>query len=156
MAKKQNTVAVVSGIVGPIAESMGYRIWDVRFLKEGAEWYLRIFIDKDGGVDIDDCVDFTHAVNGPLDEADPIEQAYMLEVSSPGLERELKRDEHFEAYVGKKIKLRTIRPQNGERDFAGTLKSADSASFVLLTDDGNETEFVKKECAYVKADDFDF
>ena len=72
MAKGGNTVAVVRELAKPIAEELGLEIWDVRFLKEGSQWYLRIFIDKEGGVSIDDCVDFTHAINKPLDEADPI------------------------------------------------------------------------------------
>ena len=105
MAKGGNTVKTVWEIVEPFAQELGLKIWDVRFLKEGSSWYLRIFIDKDGGVSIDDCVDLTHAINKPLDEADPIEQAYFLEVSSPGVERDLVRDEHFTAYIGEKIKL---------------------------------------------------
>ena len=119
MAKGGNTVGAVRAIAEPIAQSLGLSIWDVRFLKEGATWYLRIFIDKPGGVSIDDCVDLTHAINGPLDEADPIEQAYCLEVSSPGVERELTRDEHFAAYLDAPVKVRTIRPVDGVRDFAG-------------------------------------
>ena len=75
---KLNTVERVEQIVKPIAIELGYDLWDVRFAKEGADWYLRIFIDKDGGVDINDCVDFTHAITKPLDEADPISQSYML------------------------------------------------------------------------------
>ena len=78
MAKGGNTVAAVRKIVEPIAEQLGLEIWDIRFLKEGTTWYLRIFIDKDGGVSIDDCVEMTRAINKPLDEADPIEQAYCL------------------------------------------------------------------------------
>ena len=100
MAKGGNIAAFVKSIVEPIAKEMGLEIWDIRFLKEGSQWYLRIFIDKEGGVSIDDCVDLTHAINKPLDEADPIEQAYCLEVSSPGIERELTRPEHFEKFIG--------------------------------------------------------
>lgn len=155
MASKPNVVSVVRAIAEPVAENLGFRLWDVRFVKEGASWYLRVFIDKDGGIDINDCVDMTHALNDPLDEADPIEVSYCLEVSSPGVERDLTRDEHFEAMNGRKIKLRLIRPdENKQRDFSGVLKSYADGSITIETDEG-ERAFVKKETAWVKLDDFD-
>lgn len=155
MAKGGNTVAVVREIAKPIAEELGLEIWDVRFLKEGSQWYLRIFIDKDGGVSIDDCVDFTHAINKPLDEADPIEQAYCLEVSSPGIERELVRDEHFEKSIGKKVMLKTIRPVDGEREFKGILEAFDGAAVTVKVNDELSKVFTVKETAWIKLDDFD-
>ena len=155
MAKGGNTVGAVRAIAEPIAQSLGLSIWDVRFLKEGATWYLRIFIDKPGGVSIDDCVDLTHAINGPLDEADPIEQAYCLEVSSPGVERELTRDEHFAAYLGAPVKVRTIRPVDGVRDFAGVLEGYDNGQITLRLADGAGLSFGKKEVSWVKLDDFE-
>lgn len=155
MAKGGNTVALVEKLAAPVAEELGLKIWDIRFLKEGSQWYLRIFIEKDGGVSIDDCVDFTHAINGPLDEADPIEQAYCLEVSSPGIERELTRPEHFEKYVNEKIMLKLIRPVDGQREFKGILESFDSPNITVRLEDGSGFTFTKKEVAWVKADDFD-
>lgn len=154
MAKGGNTVALVRSIVQPIAEEMGLEIWDIRFLKEGSQWYLRIFIDKEGGVSIDDCVDLTHAINKPLDEADPIEQAYCLEVSSPGVERELVRPEHFERYTGEKIMVKTIRPVDGKRDFKGILESYDDGNITIRTEDESGLTFTKKEVSWVKLDDF--
>ena len=88
-----NVTQTVREIAEPLAAELGLRVWDVRFVKEGAEHYLRIFIDRDEGVSIDDCVDMTHAIDGPLDETDPISVSYTLEVSSPGAERPLTRDE---------------------------------------------------------------
>lgn len=155
MAKGGNTVAVVRELAKPIAEELGLEIWDVRFLKEGSQWYLRIFIDKDGGVSIDDCVDFTHAINKPLDEADPIEQAYCLEVSSPGIERELVRDEHFEKSLGKKVMLKTIRPVDGEREFKGVLEAFDGAAVTVKVNEELSRIFTVKETAWIKLDDFD-
>ena len=155
MAKGGNTVAAVRALAQPVAEALGLRLWDVRFLKEGATWYLRIFIDKPGGVSIDDCVDMTHALNPVLDEADPIEQSYCLEVSSPGIERELTRDEQFEAYRGAKIKVRTIRPVDGARDFNGTLEDFDDGQITLRTADGAGISFQKKEVSWVKLDAFE-
>lgn len=154
MAKGGNTVAAVRAIAEPIAEQLGLSIWDIRFLKEGTTWYLRIFIDKDGGVSIDDCVDMTHAVNKPLDEADPIEQAYCLEVSSPGIERELTRDEHFLKCIGQKIMVKTIRPVDGKRDFKGVLESYDNGNIGFRAEDGSGLSFTKKEVSFVKLDDF--
>ena len=154
MAKGGNTVKTVWEIVEPFAQDLGLRIWDVRFLKEGSSWFLRIFIDKDGGVSIDDCVDLTHAINKPLDEADPIQQAYFLEVSSPGVERDLVRDEHFEAYIGEKIKVKMIRPIEGKREFSGILSDYSDGNITISLDEGGFT-FTKKEASWIKVDDFE-
>lgn len=155
MAKGGNTVKTVREIVEPFASELGLRIWDVRFLKEGASWYLRIFIDKDGGVSIDDCVDLTHLINKPLDEADPIEQAYFLEVSSPGVERDLVRDEHFTEFLGEKIKVKMIRPVDGKREFSGILKDYSDGNITIEVSDGEIFTFTKKEASWVKVDDFE-
>lgn len=155
MAKGKNTVALVWEMAEPLAEELGLKIWDVRFLKEGADWYLRIFIDKEGGVSIDDCVDMTHAINKPLDESDPIEQAYFLEVSSPGVERDLVRDEHFASYVGEKIKVKMIRPVEGKREFSGILEDYNDGNITIRMSDERGFTFTKKEASWIKADDFE-
>lgn len=154
MAKK-NTVARVEEIVKPFADELGLKIWDVRFAKEGSEKYLRIFIDKEGGVSIDDCVNLTHAISKPLDESDPIPESYMLEVSSPGIERELTRDEHFEDCMGKAVMLRTIRPIDSARDFSGALTGYENKIITVTMADGSNLQIDKKDVAYVKLDDFD-
>ncbi len=152
---KQNTVQKVEEIVKPFADELGLEIWDITFKKEGSEWYLRIFIDKEGGVNIDDCVDLTHAVSKPLDDADPISQNYMLEISSPGVERELKRDEHFAKYIGSPVMVRTIRPVDGTRDFCGTLTKYENKQLSVELQDGSVMTFDKKDTNFVKLDDFD-
>ena len=152
--KGGSTVNTVWEIAEPIANSLGYELWDVRFEKEGANWYLRIFIDKEVGISINDCVDMSHAIDKPLDEADPIEQSYCLEVCSPGLERDLKRDAHFEKSIGKKIMVKLIRPVDGQREFKGTLESYDNGNFELLLEEGTKLMINKKETSYVKLDDF--
>lgn len=152
--KGGNTVNTVWQIAEPIAKSLGLEIWDVRFEKEGADWFLRVFIDKDGGVSIDDCVDMSHAIDKPLDDADPIEQSYCLEVCSPGLERELKRDEHFVKFIGSPIMVKLIRPLEGQREYNGILKSYDNGNFELGLEDGTGLMINKKETSYVKLDDF--
>ena len=155
MAGKGNTVARVYEIALPCAKELGLDIWDIRFLKEGTDWYLRIFIDKEGGVSIDDCVNLTHAITKPLDEADPISQSYTLEVSSPGVERELVTDEHFAKYIGAPIMMRLIRPIDKVRDFNATLKSYENGKITVELEDGRKLTVDKKETSFVKLDDFD-
>ena len=154
MAKGGNTVKTVWEIVEPLATELGLRIWDIRFLKEGASWYLRIFIDKDGGVSIDDCVNLSHAIDKPLDEADPIEQAYYLEVSSPDVERDLVREEHFTTNIGEKIKVKMIRPVDGKREFSGILSDYTDGNITIICENDASFTFTKKEASWVKLDDF--
>ncbi len=154
--KGGNTVAAVWEIAEPIAEELGLVIWDIRFVKEGADWFLRIFIDKDGGVGITDCENMSRAIDKPLDDADPIEQSYCLEVSSPGLERELTREAHFEVCKGEKIKVKMIRAVDGVREFSGILESSEGMSIVLRLEDGSAMNIDKKETSYIKLDDFNF
>lgn len=155
MPKGGNTVERVWKICEPIANELGLRIWDIRFLKEGVSWYLRIFIDKDSGISIDDCERMSKAIDKPLDDEDPIDQSYYLEVSSPGIERDLVRDEHFQSCLGQKIMIKTIRPVDSKRDFKGILKSFDNGMVTVTAADGSEQVFNKKETSYVKLDDFD-
>ncbi len=154
MAKGSNTVKTVWEIVEPYALQLGLRIWDIRFLKEGASWYLRIFIDKDGGVSIDDCVELSHLIDKPLDEKDPIEQAYFLEVSSPGVERDLVRDEHFSANIGAEVKVKMIRPVDGKREFTGVLEDYSDGNITIRLEDESGFTFTKKEASWIKLDDF--
>ena len=142
-------------MAGKNTDELGLDIWDVRFVKEGSQWYLRVFIDKDGGVSVDDCVNLTRAVTKPLDEADPIKQSYMLEVSSPGIERELVKDEHFEKFVGSSIILRTIRPIDNVRDFTGKMTDYQNGEITLVLQDGKEIKVNKKDSSFIKLDDFD-
>lgn len=156
MAKK-NTVAIVEEIAAPIADKLKLRLWDIRYLKEGSQWFLRIFIDKDGGVDINDCENMSRAIDKPLDDADPIDGEYILEVSSPGIERELIKDRHFDEFIGADIMVRMIRPIEGiGKDFKGVLTAYDGGE-VTITDHSGENQVTinKKDAAYIKLDDFD-
>ena len=126
MAKQSggNTAQRVEALVRPTVEGMGLRLWDVVFEKEGPDWYLRVLIDKDGTMDTDTCADVSHALDPILDEADPIDQSYYLEVGSPGLGRKLTRPEHYEAVRGQKISVRLYRAnENGVKEFSGILTS---------------------------------
>ncbi|AFM01381.1 MULTISPECIES: ribosome maturation factor RimP [Desulfitobacterium] len=111
----------VEAIIAPVITEQGLELVDVEYVKEGAHWYLRIYIDKEGGVDIDDCTNVSHLVSEVLDKHDPIAQAYMLEVSSPGLERPLKKDEDFERFTGKLVRVLTKEAYHGYKEFTGYL-----------------------------------
>ncbi len=150
-----NVVTKVWELAEPIAKDLGLSIWDITFQKEGADHYLRIFIDKEGGVSIDDCVDMSHAIDAPLDEADPIDCGYCLEVSSPGAERSLVRDEHFAQYIGEKVMIKLIRPVDGAREFRGKLVDYEKGNITFSSNEGKTLVFNKKEASYIKADDFD-
>lgn len=131
----------------PIA-SLGIDLWDVRFVKEGASWYLRIYIDKDGGIGIDDCTEVSHLIDPIIDEADPIGTSYYLEVCSPGIERELITEEHFLKYIGHQVKVKLIRPKDGKKEIIGSLKSYDGD--VTVNSDGTDIVLKKDELSSVK------
>lgn len=159
MEVKKTTVEKVRELAQPIADELGFFLWDVRFEKEGATWYLRVLIDKDGGIDMDDCEAFTRPMNKVLDGADPISQSYVLECGSPGLGRELRRPEHFEVCIGDVIRVRLIRPdENGEKEFVVGLVGYDKDKILCqkLDEDMNgveNVEFKLADCAYVKLND---
>lgn len=146
------TAQKVYSIIKPIADELSLNIWDIRYVKEGSAWFLRIFIDKDGGIDITDCENLSRAIDEPLDKADPIKESYYLEVSSPGLGRELTRPEHFERLAGEEVTVKLIRPQNGEKDFIGVLSDYDNGA-VTLDVDGDKKTFEKSEISKVKLND---
>ena len=117
LKKNGATEQKVYELAAPLAESLGLVIWDVRFEKEGASWYLRVFIDKDEGISIDDCEAMSRPLSDLLDEADPIDQQYFLEVGSAGLERDLVRESHFAASIGAVVRMRLIRPdETGQKE----------------------------------------
>ena len=135
----------------PIAAQLGLSIWDVRFVKEGAYHYLRIFIDKPEGVTIDDCEAMSRAVNGPLDELDPIDGEYCLEVCSPGIERELSRPEHFARFLGAVLNVRLIRPlEDGRKELTAILHSFADNTMELETEDGEFFHIEKKNTSSVR------
>lgn len=159
MAKaKQNTAQTAEKLAQPVLLQMGLRLWDVRFEKEGGAWYLRYFIDKDGGVDINDCEQFSHLIDPILDAADPIDGSYSLEVSSPGIERELTKPWHFEANIGRPVTARLIRARDGLREIAGTLVSyTDGTAVIRVMENETEHAIAKGEAAYIRLqDDFDY
>ena len=149
MAKK-NTAAVAEELAQPILEEMGLLLWDVIYEKEGSGWYLRYYVDREGGIDINSCEAFSRAVEKVLDAADPIEGSYTLEVSSPGIERQLTRDWHFEYLMGQPLFVRLIRPVEGIRDFTGTLTAYRDGTMTLLLDEETEMNVERSETAFVR------
>ncbi|MBQ4154003.1 MAG: ribosome maturation factor RimP [Clostridia bacterium] len=143
-----STAQKVSQLVLKPIEDLGLKLWDVRFVKEGASWYLRIFIDKEGGVGINDCADVSHAVDPILDEADPIEVSYYLEVCSPSLGRELRSEEHFESFIGSEIALTLYKAKDGVKNFRGVLKAYNKGP--VLEVDGQEIAFAGAEVSKAK------
>lgn len=153
--KGGNVVNAVWDMAEPIARELGLILWDVKFLKEGANWYLRIIIDKDGGVSIDDCVAMNDALDEPLDEADLIEQSYNLQISSPGIERELVRDFHFEWNIGRKVIVKFRSAVDGVKLHKCVLADYNDGTVTFTFADGENRTFDVKETASIKLDDFD-
>ncbi len=150
LKKLGGTEQKIYDLVKPITDELGYYLWDVSYVKEGASWYLRIFIDCDEGITIEDCEKVTEPVNRILDETDPIPQSYTLEVGSAGLERELLKEDHFEVCEGDKVRIRFIRSVDGEKEISAFLKGVDKNQITVSDDDGNEKVFQLSDIAFVK------
>lgn len=147
--KDSKTVLTVYELAAPIAESLGLTLWDIRFAKEGSMWILSVFIDKEGGVSINDCEAMSRPLDAKLDEVDPIEQSYCLEVSSAGMERELTRDWHFDVCKGETVSVKMIRPVEGEREFIGELQGLKDDNILLRTENGT-VSLPFDDAAYVR------
>ena len=140
---------VVAQLAAPVVEQAGCSLWDVEYVKEAGEWFLRVYIDKEGGVDIDDCEAVSRPLSDLLDEADPIEGSYTFEVSSAGADRVLKKPEHFARFQGQEVEVKLYRPRDGRKDFVGALQSWKDGD-VTLDVGGEPAIFEKKEIALVR------
>jgi ribosome maturation factor RimP len=134
----------------PVVEGFGLRLWDVEYVREGADWFLRLYIDKDGAVDISDCEKVSRAMDPILDEQDPIPDSYTFEVCSAGCERTLKRPGDFLQFLGSKVLLKLYRPRDGRKEFIGILKNYDNGTVTLELDGQNTMEFTPEETALVR------
>ena len=139
-----NAASKVYDLIKDTVESCGVELWDVRFLKEGASWYLRVFIDSENGISIDNCTDVSHAIDPIIDEADPIDKSYYLEVCSPGIEREITRDEHYNKLIGEKIKIKLYKAIDSVKEFSGVLTAFTGEDITLNTEKG-DMKFSKKD-----------
>ena len=143
----------VFSLIKETVEQQNVRLWDVTFVKEGASYYLRVFIDSDEGISIDDCTNVSHAIDPIIDEADPIDVSYYLEVCSPGIERELTRDEHFAQMVGRPITIKLFKARDGVKEFCGTL--ADFNGEIVVETENETLTFSRNEVAKANLLDFD-
>ena len=146
MAKVTDTVAALAL---PAVEKQGCTLWDVEYVKEAGVWYLRLYIDKPGGVSIDDCEAVSRPVSDLLDQADPIEGSYTFEVSSAGADRVLRTPQHFAAFLGSEVEVRLYRPREGRKDWVGVLTAYEDGN-VKLTTPGGEQVFEKKDVAQTR------
>ena len=140
---------IVAELAAPVAAEFGCELWDTEYVREAGQWFLRLYLDKDGGVDILDCENVSRRVSDLLDEADPIEGSYIFEVSSAGAERQLKRPSNFEKFLGSPVLLKTYQNRDGRKEFPGVLKEYDGGA-VVLEMGKQELRFEKNEVAMVR------
>lgn len=157
MAKKSSYEERTEVLLAPIAATNGCEIYDVEYVKEGSDWYLRAYIDKPEGVSIVDCENVSRALSDKLDEEDFIPDAYILEVSSPGLGRALKKDRHLEKSIGEEVEVKTYKPIECQKEFIGILKNFDKDTVTIEmeieTENGSETKdmvFAKSDIAVIR------
>ena len=154
----KNIAETVKNLLSGTVIGLGYELWDVEYVKEGAEWYLRITIDNDAGITIEDCERVHRAIDPVLDEADPIEDSYHLEVSSPGIERELRTIGHIATFAGTQtdVEIRFFAPRDGKRSVVGKIASYNPETDIInLKTDFGELEILRSDCAKIKTV-FDF
>lgn len=149
MSKRETYELRTEQLLAPITERFGVETYDIEYVKEGSDWYLRIYIDKPEGVNIDDCENVSRALSDELDKEDFIADAYILEVSSPGLGRTLKKDKHLEKSIGEEVEIKTYKPIDKQKEFQGTLKAFDAESITIETEQ-EEKIFARNEVALIR------
>ncbi|MCM1253250.1 MAG: ribosome maturation factor RimP [Clostridium sp.] len=149
MSKRETYESKTEALLMPIVERFGVEIYDIEYVKEGSEWYLRAYIDKPDGVNIDDCENVSRALSDELDREDFIQDAYILEVSSPGLGRALKKDKHLKKSLGEEVEIKTYKPIDKQKEFCGVLKSYDADS-ITITMENEEKKFARTEIALIR------
>ncbi len=155
MTKREQYEQKTEEILLPIIEEHGFELVDVEYVKEGSTWYLRAYIDKPGGITIDDCETVSRRLSDILDEKDYIEDAYILEVSSPGLGRLLKKEKDYKRSLGEEVEIRTYRMIEKQKEFTGILKGYDEGTVTIEIENGTEKIFDKSDIALIRLA-FDF
>lgn len=155
MAKHDEYVKKTEKLLEPILKENNLELYDVEYVKEGGSWYLRAFIDKEGGINVNDCELVSRRLSDLLDEADFIPDAYILEVSSPGLGRQLKKDKHFERSIGEEVEVKLFKAIDKKKEWVGILKGYNADALILQIDEKTEMEILKKDIAMVRLT-FDF
>ena len=140
---------IVAELAAPVAAEFGCELWDTEYVREAGQWFLRLYLDKAGGVDILDCENVSRKVSDLLDEVDPIEGSYVFEVSSAGAERQLKRPSDFERFIGSPVLVKTYQNRDGRKEFPGVLKGYEDGE-ILLQIGTQELRFNKSEVAMVR------
>lgn len=155
MSKRESYESQAEALLQHIVDRLGFELVDVEYVKEGSTWYLRAYVDKEGGITINDCEAVSRAFSEKLDEKDFIDEAYIMEVSSPGLGRPLKKEKDFARSIGKEVEIRTFRPINHEKEFYGILTAYDADRVTVRAEDGEEQIFERKDIALIRLA-FDF
>ena len=155
MSKKEMYEAKTEALLQPILDKYNFELVDVEYVKEGGSWYLRAYIDKEGGITVDDCEVVSREANELLDEQDYIEDSYIFEVSSPGLGRPLKKEKDYIRSMGKELEIRTYRAIDKQKEFYGILKAYDADSVTIEDENGNKMKFQKSDIALIRLA-FDF
>ena len=155
MGKKETYEAKVEAFLLPLMEEHGFELVDVEYVKEAGSWYLRVYIDKEGGIAVDDCEIISRKLGEWLDTEDFIDDSYILEVSSPGLGRPLKKEKDFVRSMGKDVEVRLYKPLNKQKEYTGALKSYDADTVTITLEDGNDLIFAKADIALIRLA-FDF
>ena len=149
MTKREEYEQKTEEILQPIVDANGFELVDVEYVKEAGNWYLRGYIDKPGGITVNDCEAVSRAFSDKLDENDFIEDSYIMEISSPGLDRPLKKEKDFARSMGKLVEIRTYRPIEKQKEFCGILNAYDESS-VTIDEDGQLRTFDKKDIALIR------
>ena len=150
MTKREMIEQKAEELITPLIEEHHFELVDVEYVKEGANWYLRAYIDKPGGINVDDCEVVSRAFSDLLDEKDFIDDAYILEVSSPGLGRPLKKEKDFVRSMGKDVDVRLYRQLNKQKEFTGALSAYDENTVTLTMEDGSQMVFEKPDIALIR------
>lgn len=155
MTKRESIETRAEKLLTPIVEGLGFELVDVEYVKEGSNWYLRGYIDKEGGITIDECVDVSRLFNEKLDQEDFIEDSYIMEISSPGLGRPLKKEKDYARSMGKELEIRTYRAVNRQKEFYGILTAYDADTVTITLEDESTMIFQKNDLALIRLA-FDF
>ena len=155
MSKRETYETRTEELITPILDRMNFELVDVEYVKEGGTWYLRAYIDKEGGITVNDCEAVAREMNEILDREDFVEDSYVFEVSSPGLGRPLKKEKDYIRSMGKEVEIRTYRAINREKEFYGILSAYDENTVTIKTEDGTETTIEKSDIALIRLA-FDF
>ena len=147
---RKSIEATIEEIVQPIVDAKNFEIVDIEYVKEAGEYYLRVYLDKEGGISLSDCEVVSRELSEILDKKDPIKDNYFLEVSSPGLDRPLKKDKDFERYKGRDVEIKLYTPMNGSKQFEGELVGLTEDNNIKVIIDGEEVDFTRKEVALIR------